>query len=77
MLLWMMQERGIWRRMTPKCYFLDTGLASYLTSWPSAETLMICMADELFPISRDAWYCPVGLVDVLMRRQIRRFALTY
>jgi uncharacterized protein len=25
---------------TPKCYFLDTGLASYLTSWPTAETLM-------------------------------------
>ena len=24
----------------PKCYFLDTGLASYLTSWPTAETLM-------------------------------------
>ncbi len=25
---------------TPKCYFLDTGLASYLTSWPTPETLM-------------------------------------
>ena len=25
---------------TPKCYFLDTGLASYLTSWPNAETLL-------------------------------------
>ncbi len=25
---------------TPKCYFLDTGLASYLTSWPTSETLM-------------------------------------
>ena len=25
---------------TPKCYFLDTGLAAYLTSWPSYETLM-------------------------------------
>ena len=25
---------------TPKCYFLDTGLAAYLTSWPTAETLM-------------------------------------
>ncbi len=25
---------------TPKCYFLDTGLASYLTSWPTFETLM-------------------------------------
>lgn len=25
---------------TPKCYFIDTGLAAYLTSWPSAETLM-------------------------------------
>ncbi len=24
----------------PKCYFLDTGLASYLTSWPTKETLM-------------------------------------
>ncbi len=24
----------------PKCYFLDTGLASYLTSWPTPETLM-------------------------------------
>ena len=24
---------------TPKCYFLDTGLAAYLTSWPSPETL--------------------------------------
>ena len=24
----------------PKCYFLDTGLAAYLTSWPTAETLM-------------------------------------
>lgn len=23
----------------PKCYFLDTGLAAYLTSWPSAKTL--------------------------------------
>ena len=25
---------------TLKCYFLDTGLAAYLTSWPSYETLM-------------------------------------
>ena len=25
---------------TPKCYFLDTGLAAYLTSWPGAQTLM-------------------------------------
>lgn len=25
---------------TPKCYFLDTGLAAYLTSWPTYETLM-------------------------------------
>lgn len=25
---------------TPKCYFLDTGLAAYLTRWPTAETLM-------------------------------------
>jgi uncharacterized protein len=25
---------------TPKCYFLDTGLAAYLTSWPTAQTLM-------------------------------------
>ena len=25
---------------TPKCYFIDTGLAAYLTSWPTAETLM-------------------------------------
>jgi len=25
---------------TPKCYFLDTGLAAYLTSWPTSETLM-------------------------------------
>ena len=24
----------------PKCYFLDTGLAAYLTSWPTADTLM-------------------------------------
>ncbi len=24
---------------TPKCYFLDTGLAAYLTSWPNAKTL--------------------------------------
>lgn len=23
----------------PKCYFLDTGLASYLTSWPTYQTL--------------------------------------
>ena len=131
---------------TPKCYFLDTGLAAYLTSWPNAETLMngnaagaffetyvvgeilkgytnegknanlyyyrdidqieidllmtgpdaiypieikkgknpsisdksfmvlkklgmeikpglvICMADELFPINKNAWYCPIGLI---------------
>ena len=25
---------------TPKCFFLDTGLAAYLTRWPTAETLM-------------------------------------
>ncbi|MCL1813138.1 MAG: ATP-binding protein [Treponema sp.] len=25
---------------TPKIYFLDTGLAAYLTKWPNAETLM-------------------------------------
>ena len=25
---------------TPKCYFLDTGLATYLTKWPTYETLM-------------------------------------
>lgn len=25
---------------TPKCYFLDTGLAAYLTKWPTYETLM-------------------------------------
>ncbi|MBP5357076.1 MAG: ATP-binding protein [Clostridia bacterium] len=131
---------------TPKCYFLDTGLAAYLTSWPTAETLMngnsagaffetyvvgeilkgftnmgkkanlyyyrdidqkeidllmvesdsiypieikkgknpsisdknfavlnklgqqikpgliICLADELFPINKDIWYCPLGLI---------------
>ena len=131
---------------TPKCYFLDTGLAAYLTSWPTAETLMngnaagaffetyvvgeilkgyanhgkaanlyyyrdidqkeidllmvgpdciypieikkaknpanpdknfsvlnkfktnvkpglvICMADALFPIHKNAWYCPIGLI---------------
>lgn len=130
----------------PKCYFLDTGLAAYLTSWPSAETLMngnasgaffetyvvseilksfynngkepllyyyrdfdqkeidlilirgdkvfpieikkakspsnptknfnvmnrfnmqvmpglvICMTDELFPVTRDSWLCPVSLI---------------
>lgn len=131
---------------TPKCYFLDTGFAAYLTSWPTPETLMngnasgaffetyvvgeilksyynagkepqlyyyrdidkkeidllmtganklypmeikkaknpsapdknfavlkslglevmpgliLCMADELFPINRDAWLCPVTMV---------------
>ena len=131
---------------TPKCYFIDTGLAAYLTSWPNAETLMkgaasgaffetyvvseilkgytntgktpnlyyyrdvdqkevdllmvgpdhivpieikkgknpvssnksfaflnkfglglkpgliICMCDNLFPINRDVWYCPIGLI---------------
>ncbi len=131
---------------TPKCYFLDTGLAAYLTSWPNAETLkngnasgaffetyvvgeilkgytncgknanlyfyrdldkkeidllmigpdciypievkkgknpsssnknfnvlskfdmtikpglVICMADELFPINKNIWYCPIGLI---------------
>ena len=131
---------------TPKCYFIDTGLAAYLTSWPTPETLMngnsagaffetyvvgellkgyannardprlfyyrdvdkkeidllmeegdavypleikkgknpsnagknfsvldkfkktikpgliLCMADELFPISRDLWYCPISLI---------------
>ena len=131
---------------TPKCYFLDTGLAAYLTSWPTAETLMngnaagaffetyvvgeilkgytntgkranlyyyrdidqkeidllmlgadsiypieikkgknpsfsnknfavlnklgqhikpgliICLSDELFPINKDIWYCPLGLI---------------
>lgn len=25
---------------TPKCYFMDTGLATYLTRWPTYETLM-------------------------------------
>ena len=25
---------------TPKCYFIDTGLAAYLTRWPTYETLM-------------------------------------
>ena len=24
----------------PKCYFIDTGLAAYLTRWPNADTLM-------------------------------------
>ncbi len=131
---------------TPKCYFIDTGLAAYLTSWPTAETLMngnasgaffetyvvgeilkswynngkeiplfyyrdidkkevdllivegdkvypieikkaknpadgdknfpvlkklnleilpgliICASDELFPLSRDAWLCPVTMI---------------
>lgn len=131
---------------TPKCYFIDTGLAAYLTSWPTPETLMngnaagaffetyvvgellkgyanaardprlfyyrdvdkkeidllmeegdavypleikkgknpsnagknfsvlekykktvkpgliLCMADELFPVSRDLWYCPISLI---------------
>ena len=131
---------------TPKCYFLDTGLAAYLTSWPTPDTLMngassgaffetyvvgeilkgykntgkepylyyyrdidqkeidllmvgpeqicpieikkgknpvssnkhfkileqfglkidpgliICTADNLFPINREIWYCPVGLI---------------
>ena len=130
----------------PKCYFIDTGLAAFLTSWPNAETLMngnaagaffetyvvgeiikgyanngkntnfyyyrdidqreidllmigpdsiypieikkgktpsnadknikalncyglkinpaliLCTADELFPISKEAWYCPIGLI---------------
>lgn len=131
---------------TPKCYFLDTGLASYLTSWPTPQTLMngnasgaffetfvvgeilksyynagkepnlyyyrdidkkevdllqvgankvypmeikkaknpsepdknfsvlknlglevmpglvLCMADELFPLDRDAWLCPITMI---------------
>lgn len=131
---------------TPKVYFIDTGLASYLTSWPNAETLMngnssgafletfvvgeilkgycncgiepalyyyrdvdkkeidlimagagwicpieikkakqpsnptknftvlnkfkceikpgiiLCMCNELFPISRKSWLCPIGLI---------------
>ena len=131
---------------TPKCYFLDTGLAAYLTSWPTPETLMngnasgaffetyvvgeilksyynagrepqlyyyrdidkkeidmlmtgagklypmeikkaknpsnpnknfavlnnlglevmpgliLCMADELFPINRNAWLCPITMI---------------
>ena len=132
---------------TPKCYFLDTGLAAYLTSWPNAQTLqkgnasgaffetyvvseilkgykntgkninlcyyrdidkkeidllmvgpdcfypieikqaknpsnpnknfkvlekfkdmkintglIICMAEELFPINKSAWYCPIDLI---------------
>lgn len=35
-------NNGVAKRISriPKCYFLDTGLASYLTSWPTAETLM-------------------------------------
>ena len=131
---------------TPKCYFLDTGLAAYLTRWPTYETLMngnaagaffetfvvgeilksyynagkepniyyyrdvdkkeidllilsgdkvypieikksktpsepdknfsvldklglkvmpglvMCMADELFPLNRNAWLCPISLI---------------
>lgn len=131
---------------TPKCYFIDTGLAAYLTRWPTYETLMngnasgaffetfvvseilksyynsgkepniyyyrdtekkeidllllgadwicpveikksktpseadknfhvlektglkvmpgliLCMADELFPVKRDLWLCPVSLI---------------
>lgn len=131
---------------TPKCYFIDTGLAAYLTSWPTPETLMngnaagaffetytvveilksyfnagkepnlyyyrdteqkeidllliegdkiypieikknkspsnpdkhfrvleklkmeimpgliLCAADELFPITRDSWLCPISLI---------------
>lgn len=131
---------------TPKCYFLDTGLAAYLTRWPTPETLMngsaagaffetfvvgeilksyynagkepdlyyyrdidrkeidllmtdagclypmeikkakspsdpdknfpvlnrfgmevrpgliLCMADALFPLHRNAWLCPIGLI---------------
>lgn len=131
---------------TPKCYFLDTGFAAYLTSWPSPETLengnaagaffetyvvseilkgyanegknpnlsyyrdvdqreidllmqgpsslypieikkgknpvagsknfdvlnrfglkvhsglILCGAEELFPVNRSAWYCPIGLI---------------
>ncbi len=131
---------------TPKCYFLDTGLAAYLTKWPTYETLMngnasgaffetfvvgeilkshlnfgkepnlyyyrdidkkeidllmvganqlypieikkakspsdpdrnfsvldkfglqtmpgliLCMADELFPLKRDTWLCPITLI---------------
>jgi len=131
---------------TPKCYFLDTGLAAYLTGWPTPETLrngnaagaffetfvvgeilksyyncgkepslfyyrdidkkeidllmtgpeklypmevkkaknpadadknfsaldkfgqtvmpgiVLCMADELFPINRNAWLCPVECI---------------
>jgi len=131
---------------TPKCYFLDTGLAAYLTRWPTYETLMngnaagaffetfvvgeilksyynagkepniyyyrdvdkkeidllilsgdkvypieikksktpsepdknfpvlnklglkvmpglvLCMADELFPLNRDAWLCPISMI---------------
>lgn len=131
---------------TPKCYFIDTGLAAYLTKWPTYETLMngnasgaffetyvigeilksyynsgkepdiyyyrdtdkreidllilgadwicpveikkaktpseadkifkvlertglnvipglvLCMADELFPIKRDLWLCPISLI---------------
>jgi len=131
---------------TPKCYFLDTGLAAYLTRWPTYETLkngnaagaffetfvvgeilksyynagkepniyyyrdvdkkeidllilsgdkvypieikksktpsepdknfsvldklglkvmpglVLCMADELFPLNRNAWLCPISLI---------------
>ena len=24
--------------------------------------LILCMADELFPVSRDLWYCPISLI---------------
>ncbi len=33
---------------TPKCYFLDTGLAAYLTRWPTAATLMNGSASGAF-----------------------------
>lgn len=33
---------------TPKCYFIDTGLAAYLTKWPTYETLMYGNASGAF-----------------------------
>lgn len=33
---------------TPKCYFLDTGLAAYLISWPTYETLKNSAASGAF-----------------------------
>lgn len=54
----------------PKMYFMDTGLACYLTGYINSETLeksayngaILCMVENIIPIDENNYYVPIEYI---------------